>query len=259
MKERRLSVNGKCPGCKREVKMGIDIEPLELAPDLRGEMKPASSIYEYKITSEDMKRYLIRKARKYAPDVKLELIPRYCEKKRRRPNDPHRSYASLRIALSDHVVEKKEDLGWYGKIGESSSNVQIIENVTKKFIQRFQYHRQDIELWMKNYKSLEELEEALGMTEAYINDLKTYSTPHRILDINKESWIIFAGAPENVIKDMFIDPSTEQVAGKIQIKDVYPISEEVVEWTVHLYPSETQAKDNPHVRQILMGNQKFKN
>ena len=39
----------------------------------------------------------------------MEVVPRYCERKRRRDSEPHRSYASLRIAFSDSVVEKNED------------------------------------------------------------------------------------------------------------------------------------------------------
>lgn len=256
MKEKKLGVE--CPKCSEKlmIKSSIPDNPVELAPDVRGELRPVGSIYVYKFSSEDIKQFIMKKASKFVPDVKVEVVPRYCEKKRRRETDPHHSYASLRIALSEHAVEKKDDLGWYGKIGESTSNVRVVESLFKQIIQRYQYNRKEVEKWLKSYKNLEELEEGLGMTEAYINDLRMYSIPRRVQTTDKESWIIFSAAAENVIRDMLTDVTTDKLPGKMLIQDVYPISKEVVEFVVYVNPSEIVTKENPHVRQILLGEEK---
>lgn len=258
MQEIKLGNN--CPHCGNKVVFGTSVpnNPLELAPEVRGKIKPAGSIFVYKISSEEIKAFITEKAKKYVPDVKVEVVPRYCEKKRRRNTEPHHSYASLRIAFSDNAIEKKEDLGWYGKIGESTGNVRVIESLFKEIIQRYQYNRKEIDSWMKSYKTLEELEDGLGMTEAYINDLRMYSTPQRVQTTDRESWIIFSAAAENVIKDMLTSQVTNRLPGRIQIQDVYPITKDIVEFCVYLNTSEVQMRENPHVRQILMGEEKPK-
>lgn len=250
----------KCPLCNKDIVLTSTIpsDPLELAPVVRGKLTPAGSIYVYKISSEEIKQFITKKAAKFVPDVKVEVVPRYCEKKRRRESDPHHSYASLRIAFSENVIEQKDDLGWYGKIGESTENVRVVESIFKGIIEKYQYNRKEIEGWMKSYKTLEELEDGLGMTEAYINDIRMYSTPRRVQTTNKESWIIFSAAAENVIQDMLTDASTNKVSGRILIQDIYPISKEVVEFIVHVNPAEMKLRENPHVRQILMGEEKPK-
>lgn len=258
MQEMKLGAN--CPKCSEKLMVSASIpdNPIDLAPVVRGKITPVGSIYVYKFTSEDIKQFIAHKAAKFVPDVKVEVVPRYCEKKRRRETDPHHSYASLRIALSESAIEKKDDLGWYGKIGESTSNVRVIESLFKQIIQKYQYNRKEVEKWLKSYKNLEELEEGLGMTEAYINDLRMYSIPQRVQTTDKESWIIFSAAAENVIRDMLTDVNSNALPGKMLIQDVYPISKEVVEFIVYLNPSEIVAKENPHVRQILLGEEKPK-
>lgn len=256
----QITLGTQCPHCQKELVVGTSVptSPMELAPEVRGKINPVGSIFVYRITSEEIKQFIIQKASKFVPDVKVEVVPRYCEKKRRRDTDPHRSYASLRIAFSENIIEKKDDLGWYGKIGESTGNVRVVESLFKEIILRYQYQRKEIEGWMKSYKNLEELEDGLGMTEAYINDIRMYSTPQRVQTTNKESWIIFSAAAENVIQDMLTDSSTNKLSGRIQIQDVYPINKEIVEFVVYVNPAEMKLRENPHVRQILMGEEKPK-
>lgn len=251
-----LSVN--CPDCNKDFMVQADLTSADLAPTVRSKINPIGDILVYKITSEDIKQFIIQKSKKYVPDAKVEVVPRYCERKRRRDSEPHRSYASLRIAFSDSVVEKNEDAGWYGKIGENDGNVRIVPTLFKEIISRYQYNKKDIEGWMKNYKTLEDLEENLGMNEAYLNDLKMYATPQRILTTNNEPWIIFSAAAENVISDMLTDPTNNEPIGRIQIQDVYPISKDIVEFLIYIHPLEMKLKENPHVRQILLGEEKAK-
>ena len=96
------------------------------------------------------------------------------------------------------------------------------------------------------------------MNEAYLNDLKMYATPQRILTTNNEPWIIFSAAAENVISDMLTDPTNNEPIGRIQIQDVYPISKDIVEFLIYIHPLEMKLKENPHVRQILLGEEKAK-
>lgn len=248
-----------CPHCNTEVGVHAEIGSDDLVPDVRSKLRPMGTIAVYKISSEDMKAFITAKARAMIPDVKVEVVPVYCERRRRQKDlEPHRSYASLRIAFSDNVLEKKEDDGWYGKIGETSDNLRFVSSLFHNIIQKYRYDRKTIDRWLDSYKSLEQLEDALGMTEKYINELKMFSTPRRIMTVNKEPWVIFAAAAENVIHDMLTEIETNRVIGRIQIQDVYPVSNDVVEFVVYVHPNELHLKENPHVRQILLGEEKAK-
>jgi hypothetical protein len=44
----------------------------------------------------------------------------------------------------------------------------------------------------------------------------------------------------------------------MQIMDVHPISNNIVEFVVYIHPDEVLVKENPHVRQILIGEEKPK-
>ena len=128
----------------------------------------------------------------------------------------------------------------------------------KNLINKYQYSRKKVESWLKDYKILEELEESFGMTEAYINDIYAYTVPRRIKTENKETWIIFAAAAESIIADMLTDKSTNMLPGTIRIKDAYPMSKDIVEFEVYIHPNQMEVKENPHVRQILLGEEKPK-
>lgn len=255
-----INISAECPHCGKDLLLAADVNltPMDLAPNVRSLIKPIGSIFVYRISSEEIKQFILQKSKKYVPDVLVEIAPRYCERKRRKETDPHRSYASLRIAFSDNIIERKDELGWYGKIGENNGEVRVVESLYSGIIRRYQYDRRAIEGWMKSYKTLEELEEGLGMTEAYINDLRLYSTPQRVPTSTKESWVIFSAAPENIIADMLQDQNSGKLPGRIIIQDVIPINKDVVEFTVHLNPSDMKLRENPHVRQILLGEEKPK-
>jgi hypothetical protein len=54
------------------------------------------------------------------------------------------------------------------------------------------------------------------------------------------------------------DVNTGKVPGRIQINDIYPISKEIVEFVVYVHPAQMKTRENPHVRQILLGEEKPK-
>lgn len=246
-------VNTICPNCKEE--LAIEVPFQDLIPKVRSLIKPVGNILVYRISSDEIKQFIIRKARYFKEDAKVEVIPRYCEKKN---SDPHRGYASLRIGFSDDVIEKKGDAGWYEKVGQNTGNIRFIEDIFVGMIQKYQYSKKDLENVLGNYKNLEKVENRLGMTESFIEDIKMYSTPRRIPTNNNESWIIFSARAEEVIKDMLEDPDTDMVSGNVEIHDVYPINRDVVEFIVYVHPMEMKSQENPHVRRIMLGDVKDK-
>lgn len=251
-----VNVNIECPHCRKDLVANVALDPIQLAPKVRSGLKPVSSVMIYKITSADIKKFLVDKARKYVPDVKMEVVPRYCERKHQSKNEPHGSYASLRIAFSENVIQKNDDMGWYGKIGDTD-HIRIVHTLFEGFIRRYQYNKKDIDGWMSNYKSLEELEDTLGITEAYLSDLKAFATPRAIASNTGDTWVIFAAAPETVIQDMLTIEDSNVPSGRISIQDVSQISKDSVEFLVYVYPGDF-TKENTNVRRILLGEEKLK-
>ncbi len=253
-----IAIQATCPSCGETMKLGAEIDAATLAPEVHSKLRPTTSILEYRITTDMMKAFITAKAKKYSPDVKVDMVPRYVEKKRRHKSEPHKAYASLRIAFSEHILEKKDDLGWYGKIGESSDNLRIMPSMFQNIFSMYKYDVGQIESWMKSYKNMEELEEGLGITEEYLTELRAYAKPQRVFTENKEAWIIFSAAAENVIRDMLTDTTTQKLIGRMEIRDIYPISKDNVEFLVYIHQNEVSYKENPHVRQILTGEEKAK-
>ena len=253
-----LIVEAQCPKCgaKLQVEAPVANTP---TPATRSKLTPVGNILVYKISSKTIDLFIREKAKMYVPDVKVEIVPRYCESKKKNEYAPKKSYASLRIAFSENIVEKASDLGWYGKIGESADSVNIIPSMFHNIIEAYSYRPSDIDAWLDSYKNLENLEERHGMTEAYISDLKNFARPRRFKTATGDSWIVFAAAPENVIRDMLTDPTTGKVPGRIEISNPYEIQKGgEVEYIVYLHPGEIAYSDNPHVRAMLLGEEKPK-
>ena len=257
----KVQLQATCTKCGEKLLISADIDNSLNDPNLRCGLKPASTIRKYVISSELIKKYLIKKAQKYVPDVKMEVVPRYIEVKKPKRFEPHKSYASFRIAFSEAIIENTGgDDSWFYKIGTDESNVRIEKSMFSAFIKKYGYNSESLNEWTKSYKTLEELEEAFGITEQYLNDIKMYAHPKRIMDQAKNRWIIFSAAAENIIKDMFTDPDTNKEAGRIEINDIRMISKDIVEFTVYLHPEENEMADvnSAVVRSILLGEEKPK-
>lgn len=254
-----LNMTFDCPECGKPVSVHAEMDPIKLAPDVRAHIAPVGSAFIYRISSEDIKTFIIDKATTMVPGVKVEVVPCYCEAKRRKKFEPHRSYASLRVAFSEEILDKKDvDSGWFGKIGDTATNIHIVNSLFTGIIQRYQYKKKDIDEWLKNYETLEKIEEAIGVDERFINSLRMYATPQRIPVANSDPWIVFSAAAENVIQDMLTEANTDKPTGRIQIMDTYLVSKGVVEFLVYVYSNEVKLRENPHVRQILLGEEKPK-
>lgn len=249
-----LTVPFECPKCNTKCEVTVEGEQFN-APDVRSRLTPTREILVYEITSEQMKTFITKKAKAMVPGTKVEVATRYCEKKKREKYEPHRSYASLRIALSDAVIEKNDANGWYGKIGIDSNSVSVTKSILNGLIRKYGYNVKDIQNWLSSYKTMEELENLFGMSESYIQDLKEFAIPKRV-PAGNESWVIFSAAAENVIADMLTDVGTKKVAGRIEVADIVPLSKDIVKFIVYLHPMEQVYTENPDVRKILMGNDK---
>lgn len=245
--------NVMCPNCSENIQAEVPVQGS--SPKVRSLIKPVGNVLVYRITSDEIRQFIIKKAKFFKEEAKVEVITKYCEKKN---SDPHRGYASLRIGFSDDVIEKKGSTGWYEKVGENSGNVRFIEDIFVGMIQKYQYSRKDLESILGNYKNLEKVENQLGMTESFIEDIRMYSTPRRLPTANNESWIIFSARVEKVIEDMLEDPDTDKVSGRIEMHDVYPINKDVVEFIIYVHPAEMKSQENPYVRKIMMGDIKDK-
>lgn len=253
-------IRADCPHCKNEVAVKFNLPDEYAPPAVRcPNLMPSGNMFVYKISSELIKDYLTKKAQKLVAATKLELVPRYIEKKRRHKSDPIRSYAALNIGLSDDVILNNDGGSWFGTIGQDTSRVKIVDSMYESFIKKFRFDPKDVNSWLKDYKTMEELEEAFGINEPYLQELRKYSMPQRVLTTEKKSWVIFSAAPEKIIRDMLADPSTGRVQGKLRIVRTYAISKSVVEYVVHLDPTDLELQEDQHVRQILAGEEKLKN
>ncbi len=253
-----LKARDHCPYCGEEVVMNVPADPALLAPAVRGKLRPAGTIQVYKISSQDITAFLTEKSRLFCPDVKVETVSLYCERKARSEREPHRSYASMRVGFSEHIIEEAKSDGWFGRVGEINGTSRIKKTMFENIIRRYSYNRKEVESWLKSYKRMEDLEENLGMTEPFITDILKYCTPQRVRTTDKEDWIIFSLAPENVISDMLTPIDEGEKPGRIQIADIYQINKDNVEYVVYVHPAEMKLKENPHVRQILLGEDKKK-
>lgn len=251
--------NTKCPYCDHTILIDTTIRAEDVHPTLKSGLVPNGSVLIYKITSADMTQYLSDIVHAFCADARIEVVPRYCEKKTHK-GEPHCAYASLRIALSDHVIAKNANVGWYGKIGESRDNVQVIDSIFANLISKFKYRREDVDKWM-DYKNLDMLEEHFGITESYLNDLRRFTDIQLVRSNDNRNWVFFAADPTLIIRDMLTEAPDEngkagKVAGDIRIMDVRQINKDMIEYTIYLCNEKTSSYENPHVRMLLTGEEK---
>lgn len=242
-----------CPECGNHFyAKDIPVDMETIAPTVRSGLIPSGCIMKYRITSANMTVYITELVRQFCPDAMVEVVPRYCETKSKK-GAVHGSYASLRIALSNHVIDSGSDTGWYGKIGETEDSRRVVKSVYNRVISRFKYDKQIVNKWM-SYENMDQLER-LGITESYLDELKQFCDVRGIKASDGTMWMIFAADPARVITDMLTDPETEKVPGSIKIIDIRQLNKDtdMLEYTVYLYPEAESHYENPHVRQILTG------
>lgn len=249
-----IKVNAVCPHCNEQNEYLINIDTKMLAPNVRCKKKPFGFIACYRFTTDEIGQFLIEKARSIVPNVRVTVIPRFTEKKRRKhenENTPRIAYASLLIAFSEDAMEEKQDFGWYGKIGASSSNIKFKKSLFDIIIKKYQYRSEDVESWLKDFRKMEYLEESLGMTEEFVRSLKENCKPRLIKGNDDKDWVTFAARPEAIIQDMLSSVDTGKVDGEIKISEVNPISKDLVEYLVYVLPKQAVKVQDPRVVELL--------
>ena len=247
-----------CNQCGKQLVATVDMDPLKLAPSIRGGSNPVGIRYEYHITSEDIKKFIIEKAHMYVPNAVLEITPRYCERKRRKGYETQKGYASYKIAFSHHVIKDYENNTWYHQLGESSENTLIVESLFKNLIEKWSYNKDYVNKWLKSYKDMERLEESFGMSDQFIEEIKAFRKPKGVkIEDSNDIWVFFMGCPESIIMDYFTNPETNKVPGKIEIAEVKMISKDIIGYTIFINPYSNVKIENPNVRQILAVEEKI--
>lgn len=251
----QINLQSQCPQCSANIELSTDVTKDIFNPSVRSRIQPIGSLDVYKITSDDIKQFVTQKARMYVPEVRVELLPKFISKKRT-GRGPNPAFASLKLAFSHDIVDKDDQYAFYENMMNIENNVKIVNTVFTNIIGMYKYRKEDIENWLRNYKTMEMLENNFGLTEEYIRDMLEYANPRRIIDQNKNTWIILTASADKILKDMLTDIHTNQTPGKMQIMDIYQISKDITEFLIYMYPQTMNLKENNHIRQILLGEQK---
>ena len=244
-----IRVQNTCPNCSTVFKADIPVNPKDvMRPNVRCGLLPDSYAAIYRITTEHIGQFIAEKAQSLCPDVKTTLVARYCDNKR-----SVGGYAYLKIAFSEKVIQKGEDHGWYGYVGRTDENTKMIPSLFGQVVKKYQYDPKDVEGWLASYKTMENLEGKLGISEDDLKDIAKFCTPRVINGNDGSKWISVAAAPEKVIADMLTPiGENESKRGRIEIREVRQISEGVIEYQVFLYPEEITRVVDPRVKEILM-------
>ena len=253
---KKIQLSTSCPQCGHRFFLYPTIDATKIAPTVKSGLVPDYAILKYTITTDMMTAYLTEQVRMLCKDVcddvHVQVAPFYCEKKQYK-GDRHCSYASLKIALNgDRILKGFETGGWYSKIGESGESVELIDGLLRHFYRKYRYDKNNISKWM-NYKTLDQLEAAFGITEEYLYDLKKFADPVAVKTNDNKTWVIFAADPALVIQDMLKETETRELSGSMQIVDIRQINKDLLEYTVNLFPKKAEVYEDPNVRTILTG------
>ena len=240
-----------CPECNHEFTIRANT-----TPETSSKVTPIGKILVYRITSEEISQFLIQKARLYNPEIRTVAHVKYCERKKAK-NEEKRAYASMMIAFTEQALDKAGNITWYERIGQSSMGLKFIDGIQAEFINRYSYDKDALNAIMDNYKSLEELENQRGINEVFLNDIRNYAKPQRVVaPTTKENWILFACRIDKIIEDMLSDPVTDKAPGRIRINHVNQINKDVVEFIVYVTPEEVKMEEDPYVRDLMIGKSK---
>ena len=272
--------NVKCPKCGQvsafpadvEEKVKVIYKPYTPETKNRIKIKPSGCIMQYEITSTMLKVFIADKVKKLCDAKnlevpKIELLPIYIEKKKRKNDIQHKVCASFRLAFNSAAINDNKEDGFFGMVGENPLNKKlIIPLIWDSIIKKYTYNYEEIKRMRSSYKTLDELEERHGINDAFLADIQEYTTP-RILNPGKntEKWVGVSIAPENVIRDALTDPETNKVPGEIVISDVISITNgdkgsfPTLKFLVNIYPTKYMNNtDVTRAREMLIGSMKNK-
>lgn len=249
-----------CTKCQHQFNIKLPVPTGMNIPVVAGKVNPAYEIMVYRITTNDVNRYIGDVVRSVEPDAQVLIYPRFSEKKQKKNSGgPRPAYVYLLIGMNEKVIDQRANAnGFYGTLGWNRS-VRVKSRLWFEFISRWLYDPEWIRKAMGSYNRMDEYEEKFGLTEAALKDISFYAAPRAVYpDGSKTPWVLTAIDPYLVIQDMLCEAGTKKVPGEIMITDVNQVSENMIEWTVHVSPFKNEAEINPHVMQILRGEEKVK-
>lgn len=216
----------------------------------RAKRSPDSIIEEYRITTEEIERFIAAKAFHYKEGLKIKLAPELWERKGNQGNG--RKYAMLKLTLSDAALEQfGQETSIVRQMIAENSNVRFVTEVWEAIIKKYSFNRQQLESIRKSYKTMDRLEDTLGINEDNLKRLIAFSQP-RMVNVGNEKWIILAIRPEAVIEDMLSDINSGKINGQIEIVNITSITKDNVEYQIHLHTGEdTSSPVNPELIKML--------
>jgi hypothetical protein len=225
-----------CPKCGTKLTIdNVKKEDVLPAPKLRSGHKPAGELLLYRETTESIKQFLIDKCRAYAPDISVEILTRYNEKKHGKSFDPHRCYAYFILAMTANEALTAESDDMYVRIGsEGNDNLSFISEIKYHIINKYRWDKKWLSDTLKSYAAMEKLEAALGLTPAMLSEINKFSNP-TIIKSNNIAWVEVAIQAEKVLADMFTDTSTNESI-PFKINDIRPISENNIQYDILVDP-----------------------
>jgi hypothetical protein len=219
---------------------------------------PNGLLLQYNETTESIKQFLIDKCRAYAPDISVELLTRYSEKKTRNPWEPHRSYAYFILAITANEALTAESDDMYLQIGtEGRDNLSFIPDIKYHIINKYRWDNDDLKHILGSYKEQELLEESLGLSANFIKEIQRFSNPV-IIKSNNVAWVEIAIRAEKVLNDMFTDKASKEVY-PYRIMDIHPISENNVQYDILVDPNAKKAfAPDSSISQVILNSIKNK-
>jgi hypothetical protein len=229
----KITLKTMCPRCKSPLSVEVDSNDVTQIPKLRSKHQPISNVLIYKETTETIKQFLTDKIRSYAPDVSIELLTRYSERKHRDDDEPHRSYAYFILAMTANEVLTAESDDLYIRLGsEGRDNLSFVSEIKNHVINKYRVDKQWLIDTTRSYKKMEKLEVSLGLNQNMISEMLKFSNPS-IIKSNGTAWVELAISAEKVLDDMFYDRTTNQTLN-YKINDIKPISDNNVQYDIRV-------------------------
>lgn len=270
----KITVTTVCDSCNKQLDLEVpisadvldikasDIGLDNLAPDLEaGWLKPKEEILVYKVNTKDIEKYLTIKSKIVDPNIKLIVDSTYISREKRFSGKANHAYSSLQLTFSTNAIKSnKYGEGWPYEYEYDNGRVILIDSLMDNIIRRYSYNRKElIELTKpKKFDKRYDLEQKLSIDDKYLKQLIHFSIPRVVENTTTGNKVVIVVlSPELVLKDMFREMGkNHKSSGLIDIKSVNFISEGIVEYLIHLYPGKSELRENPHVRQILLGERK---
>jgi hypothetical protein len=235
MSNNKINFKTVCPKCQTKLSLDPNLEDVLPSPKLRSGHKPTSELLVYRESTETIRQFLIDKCRAYAPDVNIQLITRYSEKKSRKANEPHVSYAYFILCMTANEALAEESDDMYIRLGsEGRNNLSFISEIKKHIIDKYSWDYRWVHDTLNSYKDVEKLENQLGITPTMLAEIGKFCDPS-IIKSNNVAWVEVAISAEKVLNDMFMDMSTQKTI-QYKIIDTRLISETNVEYLIHVDP-----------------------